>query len=656
MALGKLRGSVPAPVGGVNNTDNIFSIDRDQVYRAINMRLNQDGVFETRRGSNRLNSTAAASGELITSIYDYRRPDGSGRTRHILVTAGKYLYEFDEDTNTVTQLRELLTDERPSWITFGNAVGGSVAIMANGTDFLSFNGFKVEDITFAESVPELGAEFLASTGWTSTNWTGSWTVGWSHTVDQSTALSSSTAAVASTKYYIDYTVSGRTDGSFTIAFGGKSKTGVEATGVFQPTTSTTDGLVITPSTKFNGTIIISIKVVTLTTHVSAPRYLYVYDDRALATGSNTYPYRIYASQTFDGTTWTYGDPYIGHYWLMDGASGDRVTGLGSMYSFGVIFQQFGVTIITGSDPADLANKQIGVAKKYGTTSHWSIQTVGNIIYFADETHINRGVLRDAVENGMMVEPISDNIDREYRNVKTTSDIVSVYDSEFEEIQWACDIGAASRKKNRIFAYSIRNSGMTSDGLFRNVWCGWYNGFTPHTLAVVLDSNDKPVIWRGDNVGFIYKMYEPTQYQDVGSDGNDDYITTEIVTAPYYPYGVMRTKRLRMVTPLAFQRFDSALEAQWIVDGSYIKPSSARAITLYNRVPMWRDSTDTQRAQEWSTTVWNARPYIIRPVTVNEPFRYVQFRLTSDGTNAQDETAYAGLEVAYQVHGMKHPQG
>ncbi len=625
----------------------------------MNMRLNQDGVYETRRGSNRLNSTALGSGAAVTSIYDYRRPDGSGYTRHILVTCGQYLYEYNESTNTGTLLRELLSDTRPSWVTFGNTVGGSVAIMANGSDFLTYDGFAVTDITFAYDDPQVDVEFLAASGWTSTNWTGAFATGWTHTTAQTSVLSFSTAAAIGTTYYISWEVAGCTAGSFTIAFGGETKTGIETTNTLKTTATTTGNLQITPTANFDGTIVISVKPVVLNAVISSPRYLMVYDDRVLSAGSDDYPYRVYVSNTFDGTDWNYGDPDVGHYWLMSGASGDRITGLGQMYDYGVILQQFGISIITGADPDDTATSQIKVSHDYGTTSHWSIQTVGNIIYFADESFVYRGVLREAIDNGMMVEPISRHIQKKYGAIKSVGDIVSVYDPTFEEIQWGCDTGIGATRKDTILAYSVGLSGAQStqaSGNYRDVWAGWYEGFDPHCLAIVLDADDKPVIWRGDSRGFLYKMYESRQYKDESYAGVSVDVDTELVSAPYAPNGISTEKRMKTITPIAFQRFDSSLKLQWIIDGSYIKPSTARAISLYNRVPYWRDTTDTQRAQLWNSTVWNSRPYVIRPVTVDEPFRYIQLRLTSTGTNAQDETTYAGAEVLYQVHGLKHTQG
>ncbi len=530
--------SMPAPSGGVNNTDDLFSIQKNQVYRAVNYRLNRENVFETRRGSKRLNSTALDG--AITSIYDYRRPEGSIYIRYILVTAGNYLYLWEDDAARATKLRELNSTDRPTWVTFQNAVGGSIAIMANGTDFVSYDGTFVNDITFA-------------------------------------------------------------------------------------------------------------------TGISNPRYLMVYDDRVLASGCDSHPFRVHICDTFDGTNWMPGAEDTEVYWLMKRASGDRVTGLGQMYDFGVIFSQFGVSILTEANPDSSTSKQIQISYEYGSTSHWSIRTVGNLIYFADENHLYRGVLRDAIENGMSVIPISENVDAKYRKVRSVTDVVSVYDPIYEEIQWGMDtkVGAA---KDTILGYSVGNSGVLPEGGWNDVWAGWYEDIDPHTLAVVLDDKDKPVIWRGDSSGYLYKMYGKNQFKDENSAGTEVDIATELVTGPVYPSGISVSKRCRKFTPMAFQRHDASLKVEWVIDGSYLKPTTARPISLYNLIPYWRDSTDTDHAQLWGTTVWSARSYVPRPIVVNEPFRYIQFRLTCDGSNTYDDTAYAGGEVVYQQHGIKHTQG
>ena len=147
----------------------------------------------------------------------------------------------------------------------GNGGTSGLAIDASGnigvgtattTGKLEIMGSAVHDL------PTYSAEFLLPTGWTSTGWTGDFVTGWTHTAGNTTALSQSKAAVNATKYQIAYTVTGRTAGSFTIGFGGASLAGISATGAWGPTTSSTGSLTITPTTDFNGTIIISIKYLT----------------------------------------------------------------------------------------------------------------------------------------------------------------------------------------------------------------------------------------------------------------------------------------------------------------------------------------------------------------------------------------------------------
>lgn len=111
----------------------------------------------------------------------------------------------------------------------------------------------------ANEYPTLGSELLSSSNWTSTGWTGDFTNGFSHTTGNTTALSNSLAAVVNNYYQITYTVANRTAGSFALSFGGQTKASQTATGTFGPKATTTDNLVITPTSDFNGTIGLSVK-------------------------------------------------------------------------------------------------------------------------------------------------------------------------------------------------------------------------------------------------------------------------------------------------------------------------------------------------------------------------------------------------------------
>jgi hypothetical protein len=116
---------------------------------------------------------------------------------------------------------------------------------------------------------KLGSELLSSTGWTTTaGWTGSYGTGFTHTTG-TTTLSNSLAAVVNSVYELVITVTGRTAGSVTVAFGGVSTAGITATTTIPITASTTGNLVITPLTAFDGTVQVSIKLQTGLSYVLA---------------------------------------------------------------------------------------------------------------------------------------------------------------------------------------------------------------------------------------------------------------------------------------------------------------------------------------------------------------------------------------------------
>jgi len=129
----------------------------------------------------------------------------------------------------------------------------------NGTARL--NGLTTIQGTTASDTAPLGAELL-TTGTGDASWTGtSFATGYTHVVGSVTTLTSTVAAVINTYYQITYTVTGRTAGSFTIAFGGVTISGLTATGATGPRATTTGVLSITPTSDFNGTIVLSIRTI-----------------------------------------------------------------------------------------------------------------------------------------------------------------------------------------------------------------------------------------------------------------------------------------------------------------------------------------------------------------------------------------------------------
>jgi hypothetical protein len=142
-------------------------------------------------------------------------------------------------------------------VTKTSGSGNAVTI----TGGASITGLSTIQGTTASDSGQLGAELL-TTGTGDASWTGtSFATGYTHVAGSTTTLTSTLAGVVNTFYQITYTVTGRTAGSFTIAFGGFTSAALTATGAVGPRATTTDSVVITPTSDFNGTIVLSIRVI-----------------------------------------------------------------------------------------------------------------------------------------------------------------------------------------------------------------------------------------------------------------------------------------------------------------------------------------------------------------------------------------------------------
>lgn len=143
--------------------------------------------------------------------------------------------------------------------------------------------------------PTYGANLLTEGGWTvGSGWTESPAGTFTHTSGSGVAALSHSAAVAIDTFYLcSYTITGRTTGSVTISFGGRSLAGVTATGGFGPTATSTTGLVVTPTSDFNGTITLTLVSITAITTA--------FGSFVDSTGNNRLVFRI--PSAFNSTFW-----------------------------------------------------------------------------------------------------------------------------------------------------------------------------------------------------------------------------------------------------------------------------------------------------------------------------------------------------------------
>ena len=110
-----------------------------------------------------------------------------------------------------------------------------------------------------QSSASLGAEKLSSTWGLGTGWSGTFATGFTHTTGNTAALTEATTYATGSLYTVAWTVTGRTAGAFTVAVGGITQTSITATGSMGPKFTATTAMVVTPTTDFNGTVVLSVK-------------------------------------------------------------------------------------------------------------------------------------------------------------------------------------------------------------------------------------------------------------------------------------------------------------------------------------------------------------------------------------------------------------
>ncbi len=133
-------------------------------------------------------------------------------------------------------------------------------LAVNGNVFVS--GQQVIRGLSANDLPKLGNELLSSSNWTTTNWTGSYAGGWTHTAGNTTAISNTLAPSVGSVYLVSITVTGRTAGTFYVSMGGVLSNSFSASAQTGFMASSTATLSIVPTSTFDGTIVVSVKLVT----------------------------------------------------------------------------------------------------------------------------------------------------------------------------------------------------------------------------------------------------------------------------------------------------------------------------------------------------------------------------------------------------------
>jgi hypothetical protein len=127
----------------------------------------------------------------------------------------------------------------------------------------------------ATDTSTVGADITDATGWTSTNWTGDYTVGFTHTPGNTSILSRAIAGiVAGKRYKVEFTISARTVGTLTCLLGGTTyatSLDTNAVYVYYVVATNNSALQFSPLATFDGKVS-AISVMEVTASVDTTRW------------------------------------------------------------------------------------------------------------------------------------------------------------------------------------------------------------------------------------------------------------------------------------------------------------------------------------------------------------------------------------------------
>jgi hypothetical protein len=145
---------------------------------------------------------------------------------------------------------------------WSSATGPTTLTQTRGDDTTkvattAFVAAKFRGTAASDSSPNV--EQLSAAGWTSTGWTGSFAAGFTNVPTNVSSLTNTVVFTAGVYYKVTLTITGRTAGTISTDIGGVNyDSGTSASYTFNVLPSVTGTLSITPTSTFNGTVVVSI--------------------------------------------------------------------------------------------------------------------------------------------------------------------------------------------------------------------------------------------------------------------------------------------------------------------------------------------------------------------------------------------------------------
>ncbi len=371
---------------------------------------------------------------------------------------------------------------------------------------------------------------------------------------------------------------------------------------------------------------------------SNPRYLTVFDNRLAASGCDDDPNAVFMSALRDCGTWGATDYFL----FESDTDRERVTGLGTMFSLLTVLKRQSVYVVTEGNPGSDTVKQVRVAQGFGTTSHWSVVTRGENIFFTDGQGSYRGRLSELVTDGMLVKKIGDKVKYKWADGQDYDVTQGIYDLKSDTIMWGLRLVASDKCDCALVFNPVLSVFDSSTAPDDPVWSSVFDGtgFRFYTAGSVINSSGVAETWVGDEDGYVYVLGEDTQEDDA-----TETIETEIGLAHIAPFGHSMRKFFTVFTPLLYQKTNETTDISFTVDSSFLAPVTA---VKSGTAAYWSAGISDAHTQSWGTTVWKDRPMLPYLIDVKRTGYFILPWIFNDDC----EIAYGGGEMFFQPLGKR----